>query len=217
MKVITIIPLILSFTTAFAQEFKNPDYIAQPDSLSDEVAGYRELNRYNYYGVATGFNSNSGLFALQADIILLPKIYAGFSGGIGLYGGIAGTSLSYFFNENQKGFEVTGGYSYHTGLRELWINIFEQGISWDIPFRLNSGGAAHLGIAWNWHTLERVRLSFLMGYSLPVHGLAFDKLSNQTVPVEAMEQAENIMEIVQPGGFMIGLRLMIGDLKPWHL
>jgi hypothetical protein len=160
-----------------------------------------------YLGLGLGVN-DYGLGAV-IEIPLSGKISVSGSLGLGGWGWKAGGSLNLYTNQISERSEFSLGYSYASGLKDF---NFEMAVEPNetqrmLNFDLNPVETINLIYTYNLKIGNSCKAGFSAGYAIPVTA---EPYYLNTSGVVLSSTSEQIMNIMQPGGLIIGIKFMFG-------
>lgn len=158
-----------------------------------------------YFGIGLGIN-DSGL-GLGIEVPISNKFSGFVNLGIGGWGYKYGFGAIFYTNQAPYGSAFSLGYSVATGLKgfetELYTEPFDE--SEMVKLDLNNVGTINIIYSYSWTLGRKGKFSLYTGYAIPVTNNAYEVKSTG---IELNEDSEQILEIMQPGGLILGLRFM---------
>jgi hypothetical protein len=160
-----------------------------------------------YLGVGLAVN-DYGLGA-GLEIPLSNKISVNGNIGLGGWGFKVGGCLNFYINQFSNKSEFSLGYSYASGLKnfnyELWVepNETKKMINLD----LNSVGTINLIYTYNLKIGNSSKAGFSAGYAIPITKELYKVKTSGAILSSTSEQ---VLDIMAPGGLIIGIRFMFG-------
>lgn len=176
--------------------------------FSSNSAFAQQKNNYQpcryYLGLGLGIN-DLGL-GLNVEMPI-DKISIYGHAGLGGWGYKFGGGLNFYLNNAQFGSSISIGYVVATGLDdfETDLTVEPDGETEKIQMDLNNVGTINLMYSYSWH-MGKGKFVLNAGYAIAVTDNPYVIHSEETLD----DVGKQVMEIVQPGGVIIGLRFMFG-------
>ena len=163
-----------------------------------------------FLGFSSGINNYSGLAGVGMEAPLMSSVSLFGQAGLGTWGTKLGAGLRYYPDQIPFGSAWGIGYSVASGLEN-----FETELEVDNPARtqlvlLDLDRVATLNIDYSYNLrLGRMnKISFHAGYSIRLGGN--EHYTVKTSGVVLSSTSVQVMRMLQPGGLLLGLSLMIG-------
>lgn len=165
-----------------------------------------------YIGVSTGLENPGGLLGFNVDVPVTQQFSLGTGVGLSSWGYKTYGEGRFYFGECNRGWALGTGITYNTGIRNfntvLPTKLYgEQDVPLDLEPKLNVFLAAY-----RFWSLGRSghRMYLALGYSLRTDNNNYTILN----PVyELTTEGKQVMQILAPGGFMIGFGFSFGVVK----
>lgn len=177
----------------YSQEFNSDNTVQRPGFMFGFGLGINE------YGLGFGVeNFFSDEFSLNANA------------GIGGWGWKLGGSLNFYPKGAGSHPEFSIGYSYASGLKnfETKLTIEPTNSSRLVNLDLNSVGTINVLYTYNIRVGRASKFAFSAGYAIALNQDAYTVKDNVVLD----QTSRTVLDITQPGGFIFGIKLMIGAL-----
>jgi hypothetical protein len=195
---------VIIFITGFLLFIKPADLLLGQQYLQRPVeSGYSSV----YLGL--GLSVNDYGLGIGMEVPLTGKISINGNLGLGGWGLKAGGSLNFYTKQISNKSEFSIGYSYASGLKdfnyELWVepNETQKMINLD----LNAVSTINFVYTYNLKIGSFCKAGFSAGYAVPITATPY-KVKTQGVILSST--SEQIMDIMAPGGLIVGIRFMFG-------
>jgi hypothetical protein len=156
-----------------------------------------------------GLAVNDYGLGLGLEIPLSGKISINGNLGLGGWGFKAGASLNFYTSQISNKSEFSLGYSYASGLKdfeyELWVDPNETKRM--INLDLNAVGTINLIYTYNLKIGNSCKAGFSAGYAIPVTTSLYEVNTSGAI---LSSYSKQILDIMAPGGLIIGIRFMFG-------
>lgn len=168
-----------------------------------------------YFCPSGGINNSSGLAGLQVEHFVHKKVSLLTAVGLGSWGYKFTGGARYFFRD-RFGPGLGISFSTATGLKEVKlqnievINSQNEKETRSVYFELKPVYMLNLSYIRSWHVGKKDnRINLELGYSIPLSSksAANYRLKENLVLTETSQQ---VMNFIQPGGFIIGLAYCLG-------
>ena len=163
-----------------------------------------------YIGIGTGLNYQTGIIGGSLEVQLIKNLTAYGSLGLGSWGGKVGAGLRIYPSYPDK-FAFGIGYSYASGINDVELDMEEEfiyGGSGITPVSFNLLPSSTINISAIKHWLigkeKKNRIGIEGGYAIPTANDRYESEATLT------RQGRSFMNILQPGGFMIGTTFSFG-------
>jgi hypothetical protein len=162
-------------------------------------------NQSPYIGLGLGINDYGLGFGLEFP--LHNKINGYGNIGVGGWGYKIGVGLSYFPRMAPFGSSINIGYSYASGLPDLEteLEVSPNNTTQEVLLDLKPVGTINLFYTYSWTLGRRGKFSLSAGYAVPFEEDAYEL---KTPNVVLSSTSKQVMRMMQPGGFIFGLKFM---------
>ena len=179
----------------------------EPGKTSKAEADTNAPDHRVFLGLATGFRNSTGLFGVTCEVYLYKGLNAIAGIGIGTWGYKPMVGLRYYFDYPYR-YAIGMSYSYATGGGNtpisLELDVIDTAgatVRKSVPVKLSGVSVVNFSIMKFWRLGKHHRFNVEVGYSAPFQeGYAFKILSDDRVTQQSLQ----VLQILQPGGFMIG-------------
>lgn len=168
-----------------------------------------EDNPTIFLGLGTGINNYTGLIGVTGEgKVLGPLSFFG-TIGAGGWGYKIGGGLAYYPRYFPYGPSFSLGYSIALGATgfETEMEIVGETDPQMIEMDLKPAGTINLLYTHNWQLGKRSKFCLNAGYALPLNQKPYDII---TPNVELTEDSEVVMNVMQPGGVILGIQFLFG-------
>jgi hypothetical protein len=161
-----------------------------------------------FLGMSTGINNFNGLLGINGEIKIIRNLTLAGGIGIGSWGYKFAGALRYYIHY-PRGFYFGLGYSTATGLKgfETELETTRPGGNQLVELNLNRANNLNLTSGIQWRLGKRFRLGLEFGYSVPLQDKAWDLVTSN---VELSDNSEQVLEILTPGGLIVGFGFSVG-------
>lgn len=189
--------LVLSLP-AFSQTYDYPERKIDPTEF---VPG-------GYLGLSTGINNFNGMLGINGELKIVKNLTAAGGAGIGGWGYKFAAAIRYYIHY-PKGWCFGLGYSSATGVKgfEAELETSYPGGDQIVLLNLNRANNLNLTGGYQWRLGKRFRLGLEIGYAFPLQDQAWEVVSENVVLSDTSEQ---VMNILTPGGLIIGFGFSVG-------
>lgn len=205
-KLLTLLSCILIVSTAQAQNSDTPPTRETFDK--PHVVRHKKCPNL-YLSLSTGLNNNVGLLGCTFDVPVDPNISLELGPGISTWGYKLFFGAKYYLGRCHRGWAFGTGFTYSTGLKNYNQNM-ETIYGGTEPVTINLNPQVNiLFAAYRYWDLGRGynRFYMLLGWSVPLSGGdKFTQISGDPVS----DNARSEMDILSPGGIIIGLGFSFG-------
>jgi hypothetical protein len=190
--------LFVLIPASFSQAYDSP---MQKASALEYTPG-------GYLGLSSGINNFNGILGINGEIRVIRNFTITGGAGIGSWGYKFAGAVRYYIHY-PKGFYFGAGYSSATGLLEFETELetTEPGGLQMVELNLYRANNLNLTASYQWRLGKRFRLGLDFGYSIPLQDKAWELVSEEVVLTDA---SEKVMDILTPGGLIIGFGFSIG-------
>jgi hypothetical protein len=190
--------LIIIALPVFSQAYDYPE--RQTEALEFVPGGY--------LGLSTGINNFNGMLGINGEIKIIRNLTIAGGAGIGGWGYKFAGAVRYYLHY-PKGFCFGLGYSTATGMQgfEAELETTRPGGSQMVELNLNRANNLNLTASYQWRLGKRFRLGLDLGYAFPLQDKAWELVSDDIVLSDTSEQ---VMDILTPGGLILGFGFSIG-------
>jgi hypothetical protein len=159
-----------------------------------------------YFGLGLGVNDYGA--GLIAEVPFTNHISMNANAGIGGWGWKLGGSLNYYPVDVTRGHEFSLGFSTASGLLNFTTEmpVEPDGNSTNVTFDLFRVNTVNLIYTYNVKVGKACKLGLSAGWSVSLTSDAYHITSGQTLD----ETGKAVMNVMQPGGLIVGIRFMIG-------
>ncbi|NJO88422.1 MAG: hypothetical protein HC831_05230 [Chloroflexia bacterium] len=188
---------VLLAISVFVLIFSNNNVTAQ---------SYTEnYNQAPYLGLGLGIN-DYGL-GVGLEIPLNHKLNTYGNIGVGGWGYKMGVGLSYFPRQAPFGGSFNIGYSHALGFKdfETELEVASSNTTQKVLLDLEPVGTINLFYTYSWTLGRTGKFSLSGGYAIPLEEDAYEV---KTQNVKLSSTSKQVLEIMQPGGFILGLKFM---------
>ena len=153
-----------------------------------------------YLGLGTGLESFSGLIGITGDFRASNNFFIRAGAGLGSWGGKFSVGLR---NESKRGNSIGYGIylSRATGLKSFTYNLETTTGDKDVNLELLPGFTLNPTISYKWLIHDLHRFFIEAGYAIPLQTDPW-KVTDGS---ELTEDSKNLLHMLSPGGFSIGL------------
>lgn len=190
--------LMILALPVFSQAY---DYPTRETGPHESVPG-------GYLGLSSGINNFNGLLGINGELQIVKNLTIAGGAGIGGWGYKFAAAARYYIHY-PKGFYFGIGYSTATGLKgfQTELETTRPGGNHMVELNLNRANNLNFNASYQWRLGKRFRLGLDLGYSFPLQDKAWELVDNDVVLTETSEQ---VLEILTPGGIIIGFGFSIG-------
>ena len=180
----------------------NTSLLAQYYNTKNAKENY---NQSAFIGFGLGIN-DYGLGA-GLEFPLNNKLNAYGNMGVGGWGYKLGVGVSYYPRQAPFGSAFNFGYSYALGLSDLEteLEVAPGNSTEEVLLDLNPVVTFNLFYSYSWTLGRRGKFSLSAGYAIPLKEEAYE-LKTPNIELNATSKA--VLKIMQPGGFIIGLKFL---------
>lgn len=195
---------VIILFSGFLMFMKPADLLLGQQNLQRPVeSGYPSI----YLGLGLAVN-DYGL-GVGMEIPLSRRISVNGNLGLGGWGLKAGGSLNFYTKQVSNKSEFSLGYSYASGLKDfnyqLWVEPDETQKM--VNLDLNAVGTINLVYTYNLKIGNFCKAGFSAGYAIPINPTPYKV---KTSGVILSPTSVQIMDIMAPGGLIVGIRFMFG-------
>lgn len=158
-------------------------------------------------GVGLGVNDYGFGVGLEVPIINNLSLYA--DAGIGGWGGKVGIGANYHFKQITKGSVVSIGFANGSGLDDFETTMYVEpnDESQQVLMDLHSVQTVNLKYTYNFKMGNKSKFGLSAGYAIP---LSTNNYTVRTPGVKLNDVSKATLNIMQPGGLILGFRFMFG-------
>lgn len=163
-----------------------------------------------FLGVASGINNYSGLAGVGMEALVMPSLSLFGQAGLGSWGTKIGGGFRYYPAQIPFGSAWGIGYSIASGLIdfEAELEVENPTRTYFVLLDLHRVGTLNIDYSYNFRVGRMNKISFHAGYAIRLGGSNHYKV--KTPGIKLSQSSEQVMRILQPGGLLLGLSLMIG-------
>ncbi len=156
-----------------------------------------------------GFEVNNYGFGLGLEIPVSGKMSLTGNIGIGGWGFKIGGTINYYFTDVTGKSELSLGYSGASGLKNFSTELFVEpnDTKQTVNLDLNVVQTVNLMYTYNLRIGRSSKIGFTGGYAISLTNTPY-KLN--TTGVTLSSSSEGVLNIMQPGGLIVGIRFMFG-------
>lgn len=160
-----------------------------------------------YCGAGFGFNDYGVGVSIEKPLSHQFSLYG--NAGYGGWGMRYGSGLTYYLKPIDEQTGVSVGYSYATGIDDhhLKLSTMESRVDHNVDVDLKSLSTVNLVLSRNYRMGHKSKLALSIGYAFL---LSNDNYSLKDPEVKLDDDAQQKIKVMEPGGFIFGLRFMFG-------
>jgi hypothetical protein len=161
-----------------------------------------------FIGVGTSINEIGYVgFAIEAQLVNRLALVG--HAGVGSWGYKLGGGLQYYLKKSGYGSAMNIGYTYATGLNNFKYSLETEpyGDKEDVTLDLLGTSTVNVAYAYNFRIRGKNKLALTAGYSIP---LETNHYNIKTSGVELNDNSQQVLDIIAPGGFILGVKYMFG-------
>jgi hypothetical protein len=164
-----------------------------------------------YLGIGTGINYPTGVLGVSLELQIINNLTAYGALGLGSWGGKVGAGIRYYTNYPQ-GWAFGLGYSYSSGLNNLEVQLEGQHVNGGtngtspVTFKLLPVSTINISGVKQWliGKQKKNRIGLELGYAIPTAQDRYDTRESLT------PEGKDFMNLLQPGGLMLGTSFSFG-------
>lgn len=158
-----------------------------------------------YIGFGLGVNDYGLGAGLEIPVSNKIAIYC--NAGVGGWGYKLSAGLSFFPRQVHFGPAFNIGYAFASGLKDLEteLGVNPNNTSQKVLLDLKKANTVNLFYSYSWTLRRTGKFSISFGYAIPFEEKPYEL---KTEKIELSSSSEQIMEILQPGGLIFGLKFM---------
>lgn len=159
--------------------------------------------------LGAGLGINDYGLGLCLEVPLVEKLTVYGNAGIGGWGGKLGAGFSFYPAKFPYKSSISVGYATASGLKdfETDLPVEPNNQTQKVLLDLHRVGTVNLVYSYNFRMGKKSKFSLSTGYAIKVTDDPYQLKSNG---VTLSNDAKTVIDIVQPGGFIIGARFLIG-------
>lgn len=190
--------MVILTLPAYTQAYDYPE--RQTEALEFVPGGY--------LGLSSGINNFNGMIGVNGEIKIIRNLTIAGGAGLGSWGYKFAGAIRYYIHY-PKGFNFGLGYSTATGLQgfETELETSRPGGNQMVELNLNRANNLNFTASYQWRLGKRFRLGLELGYAFPLQDKAWELVTDDVVLSDTSEQ---VMEILTPGGLILGFGFSIG-------
>jgi hypothetical protein len=156
-----------------------------------------------------GFEVNNYGFGLGLEVPVSGKISITGNAGVGGWGSKIGGTINYYFTDVTGRSEISLGYSRASGLKNFTTDLYVEpnDTKQSVNLDLNVVQTVNLMYTYNLRVGRSSKIGFTGGYAISLTNTPY-KLN--TMGVTLSPSSEQVLNIMQPGGLIVGIRFMLG-------
>jgi hypothetical protein len=160
-----------------------------------------------YFSGGGGIN-NRGIVSVGAEVKIIKNLTVNGSAGLGLWGSKLTCGLRYYKNY-PKGIYYSASYGVATGIDSFNIQLTTTTSTkpQKVLLELNEARNINLAIGYIWKINRKFKLNFEAGYAFPLNLTTYEVL---TPDIELDDSSKRYMEMLSPGGILLGFGISIG-------
>lgn len=166
-----------------------------------------------YLGFATGINNYSGLLGFEVEVPVHSRLSLFAVGGVGGWGYKLGGGLQYYLKKPQFGSSLSLGYTAAFGLSEplKFEESDSQGNASGVVhyIKLNTASTINFLYHYNFHVGSGNKIALGGGWAIPLQQKPYELVGSNS-PNGLSTTSQTVMEILQPGGFVISFKFLFG-------
>jgi len=166
-----------------------------------------------YLGIGLGFNDYG--FGLNLEVPVTQKISINGNLGVGGWGYKLGGSINFYPTDVTGKSEISIGYSRASGLQdfetELWIEPDDTESS--VVLDMNVVHTMNLTYTYYLQLGRSGKAGLSAGYAITLNQNTYDIDGSEILT----PNSEKVLDIMQPGGFIVGFRFMFGTMSSGRL
>jgi hypothetical protein len=200
--------LIILLANINLQSYAQQDNFPKKET-HDKVTNRKSVSPVLFINVSTGINNNTGLIGASVEVPVVKHLTVEGGFGISSWGSKLTASVRYYLKNNFKGWAFGAGLTHNSGLKNFQDNLetvygTTESVTLDLHPRTNVFAAAYK----YWRLGKRANRVYLeLGYSVSVSGgNKFDQTSG--TPISS--NSENVINIISPGGPIVGFGFSFG-------
>ncbi len=176
---------------------------AQQDAQINEIQKSKSL----FLGVGLGINDYG--FGGVLELPVAEKLALFGNIGLGGWGYKIGGGIGFYPSKVPYKSSVSIGYAFASGFDEFEteLNVEPNNQSEKVMLRLNHIGTVNLVYSYNIHLGKSSKFVVSAGYAIPLTDNTYDLKSPGVVLTETSKQ---VIDIMAPGGLILGIRFMFG-------
>ncbi|MBE0663888.1 MAG: hypothetical protein IH597_15635 [Bacteroidales bacterium] len=163
-----------------------------------------------YLGIASGINNYSGLIGIAIEAPISPPISLFGQAGIGTWGTKIGGGFRYYQNPDLYGSAWSIGYASASGLTDFEVEMEVENPKRNemVLLDLEKVSTLNLDYSYNIRIGTKSKISLHLGYAYPLN--KGDNYKLKTSGVQLSTTSKQSLKLIQPGGLLVGLALMLG-------
>jgi hypothetical protein len=186
----------------------------QDDQSNHESHRSKREHQYSkspllYIGTSTGINNNTGLIGVNVDVPIIDQVTVEGGVGISSWGTKVEVCGKYYLDSYRQGWAFGGGITHNSGLSNYTSSLETiYGTTEQVTLDLHPQTNLFLAAFRYWHLGHKANRVFLeLGYSARLTG---SNRFDQTTGDEISSRSTAVMNLISPGGVIIGFGFSFG-------
>jgi hypothetical protein len=194
-KTLTLVALILvTITTTFAQQTK----VTKSSTSDNSVAEKQRL----YFGLSTGINNIASFLGLTLEVPFSQNVSGKLGLGLGGWGAVIGVAGKYY-KQYPTSWSFGAGYSTASGYKDVLLTLKTNSTTEEIKMNADRAHNLDLVAGKSWGR-DWIKFNLELGYSIRVSGGTYGPVDKTVI---LSESSTSVMNLLSPGGLIIGLGL----------
>ncbi len=196
--------LLLLFVSVFVFHLE----VAAQQSV--EILDFKPEPRKVYIGFGSGINAYPGMIGFMVEVPVIDKLGIVGSAGIGSWGGKLGIHARYYFKSALGGSGLSLGISRASGLADFESEMeLLNGDTGTVIMDLDAVSTANIAYFYAINLRDKNKITLSVGLSFAL------QRDNYTITngAQLSETSEAVMNILQPGGLVVGFDFLFGAGK----
>lgn len=183
--------------------FFNESMYAQQESWTS----LRSKTPSTFIGIGLGINDYGLGGCIEIPIVEKLSLYG--NAGIGGWGWKLGAGISFYPSKSPYGSSFSIGYASASGLKDFETALAVEPNNQNelVTLNLNRVETLNLVYSYNFQLGKKSKFALSAGYAIPVTNNAYDII---TTGVTLTETSKQVMDILQPGGLILGFKFLFG-------
>jgi len=178
---------------------------------SQAIKPYTPPTPKGFIGLGWGINDYG--IGLGAEVQLKNNLWFYMMGGVSGWGYRLTGGCTYYPGSNAYGSSFSLGYSYASGMKDFTTTLDVESSStqeeMDVTLDLNAINTINLIYSYNVKVGRKSKFVFSGGYAITSNNELYTKQSPSN---ELTEESEDFIKFMAPGGVIIGIKYMFGNL-----
>lgn len=183
--------------------FFNESMYAQQESWTSETT----KSPSTYIGMGLGINDYGLGACIEIPIVERLSFYG--NAGLGGWGWKLGAGISLYPSKSPYGSSFSIGYASASGFIDFETELAVEPNNQNqlVTLDLNRVGTVNLVYSYNFQLGQKSKFALSAGYAIPVTNNTYDI---KTTGVTLTEISKQVIDIMQPGGLIIGFKFLFG-------